>query len=80
MIFIIVTMTNLLQSSCIMLNKILSSEFYERGFSTMGQVKTDWRSKLHIITLNDCMRIFWRVLPLQTLLLPMLYTTGTVQE
>ena len=27
MIFIIVTMTNLLQSSCIMLNKILSSEF-----------------------------------------------------
>ena len=26
-IFIIVTMTNLLQSSCIMLNKILSSEF-----------------------------------------------------
>ena len=30
---------------------------YERGFSTMRQVKTDWRSKLHIITLNDCMRI-----------------------
>ena len=30
---------------------------YERGFSTMRQVKTDWCSKLHIITLNDCMRI-----------------------
>ena len=30
---------------------------YERGFSTMRQVKTDWRSKLHIITLNDYMRI-----------------------
>ena len=30
---------------------------FERGFSTMRQVKTDWRSKLHIITLNDCMRI-----------------------
>ena len=53
---------------------------YEGGFSTMRQVKTDWRIKLHIITLNDCMGIFWRVLPLQTLILPMLYTTGTVQE
>ena len=57
-----------------------TSDDYERGFSTMRQVKTDWRSKLHIITLNDCMRIFWRVLPLQTLILPMLYTTDTVQE
>ena len=34
-----------------------TSDDYERGFSTMRQVKTDWRSKLHIITLNDCMRI-----------------------
>ena len=31
MIFIIVTMTNLLQSSCIMLYKILSSEFCRHG-------------------------------------------------
>ena len=53
---------------------------YEGGFSTMRQVKTDWRIKLHIITLNDCMGILWKVLPLQTLILPMLYTTGTVQE
>ena len=34
-----------------------TSHDYERGFSTMRQVKTDWRSILHIITLNDCMRI-----------------------
>ena len=34
-----------------------TSDDYERGFSTMRQVKTDWRSKLHIIPLNDCMRI-----------------------
>ena len=64
----------------IILSILATSVDYERGFSTMRQVKTDWRSKLHIITLNDCMRIFWRVLPLQTLLLPMLYTTGTMQE
>ena len=24
----------------------------------MRQVKNDWRSKLHITTLNDCMRIY----------------------
>ena len=34
-----------------------TSDDYERGFSTTRQVKTDWSSKLHIITLNDCMRI-----------------------
>ena len=52
-----------------------TSDDYERGFSTMRQVKTDWRSKLHIITLSKG-DIFggylWRVLPLQTLILPML--------
>ena len=41
----------------IILSIPVTSVDYEREFSTMRQVKTDWRSKLHIITLNDCMRI-----------------------